>query len=269
MQAFSMIESKSPMAALAAAIDALPPGPKPDSIQKLKSFAESMTTLKTIADVMKSFEGMGGAEVPTSGGGLFQGAMKGLSGAIATGKVSMKIQAMKTMLEQIGGDQGFKTLDEPIKNAAAAVSLSSATLLTDLKGNLDKYKEALSAIPNTITGMADALPKELGEASIGNLSTALANFETQIKQLSNTKTEKIAVTLGRTLDTLGVKGAKYTVEAKPINITVDLSIIMKAGDVADGIAKSSNIIKHRIEQLAVRSGVQNYDISQTVPVVEK
>jgi hypothetical protein len=131
-------------------------------------------------------------------------------------------------------------------------------------GKLQGYG-AVKDLPAVVDAVSNALPKTLADASLGKLSKALGDFETQLKQISGAKTEKIAVELRRTLDTLGVKGAKYTVEAKPINITVDLSVIMKAGDVADGIAKSSNVIKHRIEQLAVRSGVENYDITQTIP----
>jgi hypothetical protein len=259
-------QDKSPMAALSAAIDALPPGPKADSIQKLKAFAESMTTLKSIADVMKSFEGAGGAEVPTGGGGGgFQGVLAAFGRTVARGSIAMKIAAMKSMLDSIGGEQGFKTLDEPIKNAASAINITSVTMLKDIQTNLGTYVEGFKVIPDSITKMSDTFKSELLTSSVSGLNESLTNFETEINKLASTRPHQIQAKLKETLGSLGIKGATYKIDAKPIALNLQLNVVMSAGDVANGIANQSTIIRSRIEQLATRSGVQNYDITQTIP----
>lgn len=265
MAPFSVVNDKSPMEALTAAIDALPAGPKADSIQKLKSFAESMTTLKSISDVMKDFNMPAGGASTGGGGGMFQSAIGGFGKAVAAGTIAMKIEAMKSMLESIGGEKGFKTLDEPIKNAASAVNITSAATLKDIQTNLGTYSEGFRAIPDSITKMADSFKNELLTSSVSGLSDSLTNFETEINKLATTRPHQIQAKLKETLGSLGIKGATYKIDAKPIALNLQLNVVMSAGDVANGIANQSTIIRSRIEQLATRSGVQNYDITQTIP----
>lgn len=261
------VVGNSPFAILTKALNDIPAGPSLDSVKRLTSFAESLKSLKTmtealngISDVMSVVEA-----APLPGGQIGPPTAE----QAKTSSITERISNVKLLLDAIGNpESGIPTLDKAVQDANKNIRAGASTEFTALMSKLKGYGE-IKELPAAVNAVADALPKTLADASLGKLSKALGDFETQLKQISGAKTEKIAVELRRTLDTLGVKGAKYTVEAKPINITVDLSIIMKAGDVADGIAKSSNIIKHRIEQLAVRSGVQNYDISQTVPVVEK
>jgi hypothetical protein len=260
---------KSPLEALSETLSKIPAGPDLGSVKRLTSFAESLKSLKTVTDALEGISDVMSKDdgnVPVMPGGeIGVPTVEQANVSYIAGRISN----VKFLIESLGNpESGIPTLDKAIQDANKNIRGGAATEFAALMLKLKGYGE-IKDLPVVVNSVADALPKAVADASLGKLSKALGDFETQLKQISGAKTEKIAVELRRTLDTLGVKGAKYTVEAKPINITVDLSIIMKAGDVADGIAKSSNIIKHRIEQLAVRSGVQNYDISQTVPVVEK
>ena len=251
----------SPLALLSQKLSKLPTPPSQAAIQKLKSFSEG---LKSISEVASALNAVSNIDL---GGTISAGGETGppTAEAARSSVISEQIAKAKLLIDTLGDPSvGFPMLETAIAEANKNVKGGAAAGLASLTSKLSGFDD-VKQLPEVVSAVAAALPQELVDTSLGELDRALADFSKRLDAIVGTRPVEIQAKLKQTLGQLGVKGAKYIVDAKPIALTVNLNVTMSAGDVAAGIASAPTIIKSRIEQLATRSGVQGYDISQTIP----
>ena len=231
-----------------------------DTVQKMnigdwinKSYGTAMKPFTKLDEITGEVIEQGQEEVAVEMPSKFEGLMTGMKGLISA--MANADTGLPSMQKEIGDLNKIFTPEFTQKFGTFGFNMNRFGQVSGV------LKTAIDKIPSDITG--DAVAKKTGE-----IKKALETLKADLEVIDKTiNAPEIGGKLELVNGKLELVGKKYElINKKPININITLNAILSVGDIGNGLVKSDNKVKTRIEQLAIRAGVsEGYSAVNDVP----